>query len=98
MENNKNELSEMARLVDQRVSDLRGVKSQLDIANAAGYTNQNMITMLKQGKAKVSIDRAHKLAIALEVDPRKFMIAALRQFYSREVVDQMLKDLGAKTA
>ncbi|MDE4297058.1 helix-turn-helix transcriptional regulator [Phaeobacter gallaeciensis] len=87
-------LSRIAKLVGDRVEELKGVKSQRDIASEAGYKNQNMITMIKQGTSKVALDRAPKLARALEVDPRQFMLLALEQFYTTQFIDQMLKDLG----
>ncbi len=89
-------LSKVAKLVDIRVEELKGVKSQRDIAKAAGYKNQNMITMIKQGNSKVALDRAPDLARALEVDPKEFLLIAMEQFYSPKFIAQMLKDLGVK--
>jgi transcriptional regulator with XRE-family HTH domain len=94
--NQVNELSKIAKLIGNRVEELKGVKSQRDIAQKAGYNNQNMITMIKQGNSKVALDRAHDLACALEVDPKEFMLIALEQFYSPDLIRQILKDLGVK--
>lgn len=93
----KVELSRIAKLVNDRIEELKGVKSQRDIAQRAGYKNQNMITMIKQGNSKVALDRAPDLARALEVDPKEFMLLALEQFYSREFITQMMRDLGVPT-
>lgn len=92
--NSKVQISRVATLVANRIEELKGVKSQREIAQQAGYKNQNMITMIKQGRTKVSLDRAHKLGRALEVDPREFMLLVFEQFYSRDLIDQILKDLG----
>lgn len=88
------DLSRIAKLVGQRVEELKGVKSQKDIAERATYKNQNMITMIKQGSSKVALDKAPDLARALEVDPKEFMLLALEQFYSPKVVKRILDDLG----
>jgi hypothetical protein len=90
------QLSRLAVLIGNRVEELKGIKSQGDIARAAGYPNVNMISMIKQGHSKVALDKASALGRALEVDPKEFMLLALEQFYSREVTEQILKDLGLK--
>lgn len=89
------ELSRIATLVGDRIEELKGVKTQKDIAREVGYTNQNMITMIKQGKSKVAIDKAGALGKALEVDPKTFMLLALEQFYSRECIDDIVRSLKA---
>lgn len=90
------ELSRIATVVRDRIEELKGVKSQLDIAREVGYQNQNMITMIKQGNAKVALDRVSALAKALDVNPREFTLLALQQFYSADTINAMLKDLGVK--
>lgn len=71
--------SRLAKYLDRRVLELRPKKSQADIAALAGFANQNMITMLKQGSAKVPLDRVPMLAAAMEVDPRYLFRLALEQ-------------------
>ena len=44
-------------------------KSQLDIAKTAGFDKPNIITMIKQGKTKLPLDKIGKFAKAIEVDP-----------------------------
>ncbi len=63
------ENTELAKYIDRRVLALKGTKSQAEIAAQAGYVNQNMITMIKQGSSKVALDRVPALARALEADP-----------------------------
>jgi transcriptional regulator with XRE-family HTH domain len=52
--------------------NVSGVK-QADLAKAVGYGPVNMITMIKQGKSKVALDKVIPLAKALGVDPAYFL-------------------------
>ncbi len=90
------EMSRIATLVANRVEELKGVKTQREIAERAGYRSQNMITMLKLGDSKVSLDRVPDLAAALEVDERKLLILALEQFYSPAYVQRMVRILSGE--
>ena len=45
----------------------------------AGFTNANMMSLLKSGKNKVPLDRVQSLAKALEMDPALLMRIALDQ-------------------
>ncbi len=44
-------------------------KTQGEVAHAIGYDNANVLTMFKQGKTKVPVNKVKALAVALEVDP-----------------------------
>lgn len=44
-------------------------KSQVKLSEELGYENQNMITMFKQGKTRVPLEKVVPLARALGVDP-----------------------------
>jgi transcriptional regulator with XRE-family HTH domain len=44
-------------------------KSQIRMAEELGYDNQNMITMFKQGKTRVPLEKVVPLARALGVNP-----------------------------
>jgi transcriptional regulator with XRE-family HTH domain len=87
---NPNETSAIAKFVEDRVEELKGVKLQSEIAREAGYKSPNMITMIKQGNAKVAIDRVPELAKALDVDPSHLLRLALEQFYSNETVKLLM--------
>lgn len=87
---NTGELSRLALLLEKITST--SSMSQREIAEAAGFKNQNMITMLKQGDAKLSIDRVPAMAAALGVDPLHLFHLALEQFYSEETI-KALKDI-----
>ncbi|WP_138422355.1 helix-turn-helix domain-containing protein [Maritimibacter alexandrii] len=73
------EHTELAKFVERRVLELKSKKTQADIAAQAGYVNQNMITMIKQGRSKVALDRIPALAGALECDSAYLMRLALEQ-------------------
>jgi len=44
-------------------------KKQLEIAEEVGFPKPNIITMIKQGKTKLPLDKIGKFAKAIEVDP-----------------------------
>ena len=44
-------------------------KSQLEISEEAGFNKPNIITMIKQGKTKLPLDKIGRFAKAIEVDP-----------------------------
>ena len=57
-------------------------KSQRELASLVGFQNPNMVTMLKQGKVKLALDRVPAMAQALKVDPVELFKIALSQFYA----------------
>ncbi|MCV3205573.1 helix-turn-helix transcriptional regulator [Mesorhizobium sp. YC-39] len=71
--------SEIAKFLDKRIYELRSRKSQREIAKEIGFPNDNFISMLKSGKAKVPLDRVVSIAKALESDPRALFLLALLQ-------------------
>ena len=71
--------SDLAVYLDRRILELRHKKNQSEIATAAGFTNVNMLTIIKQGHSKLAIDRVATLAAALEVDPKFLLRLALAQ-------------------
>ncbi|AGI71588.1 hypothetical protein OA238_c14400 [Octadecabacter arcticus 238] len=71
--------SDLAIYLDRRILELRHKKTQRDIAIAAGFTNPNMLSMLKNGDTKLAVDRVATLAAALEVDPKYLLRLALAQ-------------------
>lgn len=72
------ENTRLAKYVEHRVPELKPTNSQAKIAALAGYVNQNMITMIKQGSSKVALDRVPALAVPLEADPAFVMQLALQ--------------------
>lgn len=71
--------TKLAKYVERRVLELKSSKSQLQIANEAGFPNPNMITMVKNGTSKLALDRIPSMSRALECDPRFLMRLALDQ-------------------
>ncbi|WP_299897901.1 XRE family transcriptional regulator [uncultured Ruegeria sp.] len=84
----------MAMYVERRVLELKPTKSQAEIAAQAGYVNQNMITMIKQGRTKVALDRVPTLAVALEADPAFVMQLALEQAIGRTAAEAVVEVFG----
>ena len=73
------ENTKLAKYIGRRVLELKPKKSQLQIANEAGFPNPNMITMVKNGTSKLALDRIPSMSRALECDPRFLMRLALDQ-------------------
>lgn len=60
-------------------------KAQTEIAEQAGFEKPNVITMIKQGKTKVPLNKIGSLAKALEIDP---------VFFMKMVISEYLPDLS----
>lgn len=84
----------MAKYVERRILELKPKKTQVEIAAAVGYTNPNMITMIKQGSSKVGLDRIPALARALECDPALLMRLALEQAIGRTAAEAVVEIFG----
>ncbi|MGV1754799.1 helix-turn-helix domain-containing protein [Agrobacterium sp. CG674] len=80
-------LSRLALLIE-KITATSNI-SQREIAAAAGFKNQNMITMIKQGDAKLPLDRAPAMARALGVDPLQFLDMAFEQYFSDEALQEL---------
>lgn len=79
MSKKPHEDTKLAKYIERRVLELKSRKSQLQIANEAGFPNPNMITMVKNGSSKLALDRIPSMSRALECDPRFLMRLALDQ-------------------
>lgn len=55
-------------------------KQQTEIAEQAGFDKPNVITMIKQGKTKVPLNKIGSMAKALEIDPVFFMKMCLNEY------------------
>ena len=69
----------LSAFISKRVLELKPKKNQAEIATQAGFVNANMLSMIKNGKSKLAIDRVPALARALECDPRLLFRLALQQ-------------------
>jgi len=56
-------------------------KTQREIAEEAGFESVNMVTMLKQGRTKLPIERVPALANALGISPRYLMALVLQEYH-----------------
>ncbi|THH34366.1 XRE family transcriptional regulator [Aliishimia ponticola] len=88
------ETTRLAKFIERRVLELKPKKTQAEIAVEAGYVNQNMITMIKQGSTKVALDRVPALAKALDCDPAFLMRLALEQAIGSTGAEAVLEVFG----
>jgi transcriptional regulator with XRE-family HTH domain len=87
--------SRLAKFVDRRVLELKPKKSQLQIANEAGFPNPNMVTMIKQGASKLALDRVPSMARALDCDPAYLMRLALEQAEGDTAAQALVEIFGS---
>jgi len=73
------EHTRLTQFLSRRIDELRGTKTQVEIAEQAGYTNPNNISMLRSGAAKLALDRVPQMAKALDVDPAFLLRLTLEQ-------------------
>ncbi|MCP4560327.1 MAG: helix-turn-helix transcriptional regulator [Bosea sp.] len=82
----------LPRYLEKRILELRPRKTQLAIANEAGFVSPNMLAMIKSGATKLPLDRVASLAKALECDPVKLFILALEQL-DRNTTEQAIRQI-----
>lgn len=70
-------LTRLVPFLAQRVLELKAKKGQAEIVTEAGFTNANVMSMLKAGSIRLPLDRVAPLATALEVDPTYLMLLSL---------------------
>lgn len=66
--------------LEKRILELRSIRSQAEIASAAGFTSVNMLSLIKSGSTRLPLDRVPALARALDVDPARLLQLALEQW------------------
>ncbi|WP_248305010.1 XRE family transcriptional regulator [Devosia sp. FKR38] len=67
------------KFLQKRILELQKDKSQAEIAIEAGFINPSMLALVKNGSARLPLDRVPALAAALSVDPRRLLLMALQQ-------------------
>ncbi|MTH77164.1 helix-turn-helix transcriptional regulator [Paracoccus aestuariivivens] len=72
-------------------------KTQREIAHEAGFTNANMLSLMKVGSSKIPLDRVPSLARAMEVDPARLMQLALEQSIGKTNAAAILQVFGTPT-
>lgn len=71
----------VAAFISQRIDELAEDRvKQSDIAELVGFPKPNMITMIKQGKTKLPLEKVGLMARALRVDPKSLMQLAMREY------------------
>ena len=73
--------SPITKFIYKRIDELKGVKTQRQIAAEIGYGAANMISMIKRGEMKVPLEKIPALAKALDVDPAHLFRLALEQYW-----------------
>ena len=53
---------------------------QKDIAAKVGFDKPNMITMIKQGRTRLPLDKVGAMALALETDPRLLLQMCMEEY------------------
>ena len=69
----------LAKFLEKRILELRSKKTQSQIAVEAGFSQANMLAMIKTGANKLPLDRVPGLAKALETDPKLLFMMAVEQ-------------------
>lgn len=87
-------MSELARLVSARLEDISFQKSQREVADEVGFANRNMLSLIKSGQTKLSLDRVPAMAKSLGLDLEAVMIPALRQYYTEDVISVFRETFG----
>lgn len=69
----------LVKYLERRISDLRPLKTQIAIAAETGFRSPNMLPMIKNGSAKLPLDRVPGLAKVLDCDPALLFRMAVEQ-------------------
>ena len=70
--------SQVARFITARI-EASGY-SQKDIATLSGFERPNIITMIKQGKTRLPLDKIGPMANALETDATQLLKMCLEEY------------------
>jgi hypothetical protein len=73
---------------------MKARSTQAEIATKAGFTNANVMSMLKSGSIRLPLDRVQPLSRALEVDPSYLMLLALEQMVGDTDAQAIVAILG----
>lgn len=75
----------------KRIADLTETRPRADIVKEAGLDDRTLAA-IETGRVHLPLDRAPRLADALDIDTRDFVLLALRQFLPEEVVELIETD------
>lgn len=68
----------VAEFIADRLAEID--KTQREVAEACGFDQPQIITLFKQGRTKVPLDRVGPLAKALDVDPAHLLRLAMQEY------------------
>ncbi len=71
--------SRVARFIDRRIEETGQL--QKDIAAKVGFEQPNIITMIKQGKTKLPLDKIGPMARVLETDPVQLLQMCMEEYH-----------------
>lgn len=92
---NQDRMSELSRLITARLEDISFQKSQREVADEVGFTSRNMLSLIKSGSTKLSLDRVPAMAKALGFELEVVMLPALRQYHTEEVINLLRETFGS---
>ena len=83
--------STVARFLTDAIN--RSSKSQMQIAAECGFTSTNMVTMVKQGRSKMPIQKVKLMADSLGVDARLLMKMCFEEYQpgAWEVIEEVFR-------
>lgn len=84
----------LVKYLEKRILEMRP-KTQTEIAIQTGFTNPNVLTMIKSGATKLPLDRAPALAQALEADEAYVLRLALEQTVGDTAAKAIIDILGS---
>jgi transcriptional regulator with XRE-family HTH domain len=70
--------SQVARFIQRRIEETG--QTQKDIAFKVGFEKPNIITMIKQGKTRLPLDKIGLMANALETDPAQLFHMCMEEY------------------
>jgi hypothetical protein len=71
--------SQVARFIERRIEETG--QKQTDIAFKVGFEKPNVITMIKQGKTRLPLDKIGLMANALETDPTQLFQLCMEEYH-----------------
>lgn len=75
----REDMSKVARYIAAAIE--RSGKLQVDISRAAGFDKPNVVTMIKQGKTKLPLERVGVMAQALGVDRFELLDLVMGEYH-----------------
>jgi transcriptional regulator with XRE-family HTH domain len=87
----------IAKFLEARIEEMKGFKTQREIAEEVGFNTPNMISMLKNGDSKIPLDKIALLARALDVDPGHLLRLGLEQYWTGlgDVIDEVFGHIAS---